>query len=110
MRCRAKPLVSVHPLGGCCMGDRAEQGVVNHKGQVFAGVAGAAVYENLYVDDGAVLPRSLGVNPSLTISAVAERTCALIAKDRGWTIDYDAVASGRSPRRLPPWASSSRRR
>jgi cholesterol oxidase len=83
-----KPLVSVHPLGGCIMAEGAEQGVVNHKGQVFSGAAGSAVYENLYVDDGAVLPRSLGVNPSLTISAVAERTCALIAKDRGWTIDY----------------------
>ncbi len=83
-----KALVSVHPLGGCIMGESAEQGVVNHKGQVFAGASGTAVYEGLYVDDGAVIPRPLGVNPSLTISAVAERTCALIAADRGWTIDY----------------------
>ncbi len=87
---QTQTLVSVHPLGGCIMGESAAEGVVNHKGQVFAGAAGAAVYEGLYVDDGAVLPRPLGVNPSLTISAVAERTCALIAADRGWKIDYDA--------------------
>jgi len=83
-----KSLVSVHPLGGCVMGEDAASGVVNQKGQVFAGASGSQVYPNLYVDDGAVMPRPLGVNPSLTIAAVAERTCALIAQDRGWTIDY----------------------
>ncbi|MEP6716522.1 MAG: GMC oxidoreductase [Terriglobia bacterium] len=85
-----KSLISVHPLGGCIMGETAADGVVNHKGQVFAGTTGTEVYKGLYVDDGAVLPVPLGVNPSLTISAVAERTCALIAQDRGWKIDYDA--------------------
>jgi cholesterol oxidase len=85
-----KSLVTVHPLGGCIMAESADRGVVNHKGQVFSGRTGTAVYEGLYVDDGAVIPRSLGVNPSLTISAIAERTCALISQDRGWTIDYAA--------------------
>jgi len=83
-----KSLVTVHPLGGCRMAEVAAFGVVNHKGQVFSGESGAAVYDSLYVADGSVIPRSLGVNPLLTISAVAERTCALIAKDRGWTINY----------------------
>ena len=81
-------LVTVHPLGGCVMAEDAERGVVNHKGQAFAGTAGSAVHEGLYVSDGSVIPRPLGVNPLLTISALAERCCALLAQDRGWTINY----------------------
>lgn len=81
------PLVTVHPLGGCVMGETGAAGVVNHKGQVFRGT-GAEVHPGLYVNDGAVIPRSLGVNPLLTISAVAERAVALLARDRNWTIDY----------------------
>ena len=81
-------MVTAHPLGGCVMADDASQGVVNHKSQVFSGPEGADVYENLYVCDGAVIPRSVGANPLLTISAIAERSCSLIAQDRGWEIDY----------------------
>lgn len=81
-------VVTVHPLGGCSMAESAETGVTNHKGQVFSSEVGDAAYEGLYVCDGAVVPRSLGVNPLLTISALAERTCALLAQDRGWTVDY----------------------
>ncbi|MFT3931923.1 MAG: GMC oxidoreductase [Spongiibacteraceae bacterium] len=81
-------LVTVHPLGGCIMGEDAKLGVVNHKGQVFSGSNGIDVYENLYVTDGAVIPTSLAVNPLLTITAISERAMALLAKDRGWTIDY----------------------
>jgi cholesterol oxidase len=90
-------LVTVHPLGGCSMADSAATGVVNHKGQVFSGPTGTDVYEGLYVADGAVLPRSVGVNPLFTISALAERTCALIAEDHGWKIDY-ALPSRPRPR------------
>lgn len=83
-----KQLVTVHPLGGATMAERAEGGAVNHKGQLFCGESGAEAYAGLYVCDGAVMPRSLGVNPLLTISALAERCAALIARERGWTIDY----------------------
>lgn len=81
-------LLTVHPLGGCVMGDSAERGVVDHKGRVFSGVSGTEVHPGLYVSDGAVVPTALGINPSFTISALAERCAALIAADRGWSIDY----------------------
>ncbi|HEU5076749.1 MAG TPA: GMC oxidoreductase, partial [Polyangiaceae bacterium] len=89
-------LVTVHPLGGCPMGDHAEHGVVDERGRVFAGTSGESVHDGLYVADGALIPRSAGVNPLLTISALAERICALLAEDRGWKIDY------RSPGRPLP--------
>ncbi|MEP7290559.1 MAG: alpha/beta fold hydrolase [Chloroflexota bacterium] len=87
-RMTSHTLMTAHPLGGCVMAEDAEHGVVNHKGQVFADTLGSSVYEGLYVNDGAVIPRSLGVNPHITISAVAERNCALLIADRGWEIDY----------------------
>ena len=83
-----RDLITVHPLGGCVMAEESGAGVVNHKGQVFSGNAGKDVYQDLYVSDGSTIPRSLGVSPLLTISALGERTAALLAKDRGWTIDY----------------------
>lgn len=81
-------LVTVHPLGGCIMGDDTTSGAVNHKGQLFCNKTGDAVYESLYVCDGSIIPHSLGINPLLTISALAERCVAVLAKDRSWTINY----------------------
>ncbi|HYW88993.1 MAG TPA: GMC family oxidoreductase, partial [Chloroflexota bacterium] len=81
-------LATAHPLGGCVMADSPERGVVNHKGQVFSGEPGGGVHEGLYVMDGSVVPTALGVNPLLTISALAERSCYLLAQDYGWTIEY----------------------
>ncbi|MGQ0572838.1 MAG: GMC family oxidoreductase N-terminal domain-containing protein [Pseudonocardia sp.] len=96
-------LVTVHPLGGAVMARDAAGGVVDHRGRVFAGRTGAAVHEGLYVCDGSVVPRSLGVNPLLTISALAERCASLLAADRGWPLDRAlAPAPGPPPSRPRP--------
>lgn len=65
--------VTVHPLGGACMADSAEHGVVNADGQVFKQSSGSDVHHGLYVCDGAIVPTALGTNPALTIAALAER-------------------------------------
>jgi cholesterol oxidase len=66
-----KTLITPHPLGGCSMADEPAHGVVNHRGEVFG-------YRNLYVADGSVIPRAIGLNPSKTIAAVSERIAAFI--------------------------------
>jgi cholesterol oxidase len=67
-------LVTPHPLGGCGMGDTLLDGVVNHAGEVFN-------YRNLYVIDGAIVPEAVGVNPSRTIAALAERAAEILVKE-----------------------------
>lgn len=69
-------LITPHPLGGCNMGLTAADGVVDASGKVFG-------YEDLYVMDGAVVPRALGLNPSRTIAALAERNVALLLGKTG---------------------------
>jgi cholesterol oxidase len=78
------------------MGRERDDGVVNHKGQVFdagRGRSATAVHEGLYIVDGAVMPRSLGVNPLFTITALAERALLHMAQDYRLSFD-DAPADG----------------
>ena len=82
---------TAHPLGGCGMGEDAGRGVVNHKCQVFDGKGETSVHAGLYVCDGSVIPRSIGVNPLLTITALAERAMVHLARDRNLGFDAEST-------------------
>ncbi|WP_020017528.1 GMC oxidoreductase [Promicromonospora sukumoe] len=62
--------LTAHILGGCAIGSAADDGVVDPYLRVFG-------HEGLHVMDGSAVTANLGVNPSLTITAQAERACAL---------------------------------
>ncbi|MBX7495268.1 GMC family oxidoreductase N-terminal domain-containing protein [Qipengyuania sp. 6B39] len=96
-----KKLITVHPLGGCGMGDDASEGVVDDACRVYAGTSGSAVHEGLYVCDGSVMPAAVGVNPLLTISAVAERAMDLLASREGWAFDRAIGPSTPLPKPRP---------
>jgi len=93
---------TVHPLGGCCMADGPQQGVVDAWGRVFqdrhAADGKPQMHVGLYVMDGSIVPTSLGANPLLAITALAEHAMQTLA----------AEIAGRSrptvsqPRPLPP--------
>lgn len=72
-----------HPLGGCIMGTSAADGVVDEFGRVFdkSKDGGRGVYPGLYITDAAAIPTALGVNPSLTISALALRAADNIVEE-----------------------------
>jgi len=66
---------TAHILGGACMGRHADEGVIDKEHKVFG-------YEGLYVVDGSAVSANPGVNPSLTITALAERALSRVpAKD-----------------------------
>ncbi len=67
---------TAHILGGCVMGRSREVAVVDSRNRVFG-------YENLYICDGSVVAANLGVNPSLTITALAKRAMSPRAQSRG---------------------------
>ncbi len=70
---------TAHCLGGCVIADSPRNGVVDSRHRVFG-------YKNMYVCDGSVVAANLGVNPSLTITALAERAMSFIppAAEHSW--------------------------
>lgn len=67
--------ITAHLLGGCPMGINADEGVVGLDCQVHN-------YPGLYVVDGSIVPANPGVNPSLTITALAEYAMSLIPENK----------------------------
>ena len=70
---------TAHCLGGCVIGRSPKDGVIDQQHRVFG-------YTNMYVCDGSVVAANLGVNPSLTIAALAERAMEFVppAPDTRW--------------------------
>lgn len=67
---------TAHILGGAPMGSTPDEGVIDWRNRVFG-------YEGLYVVDGSMIPANLGVNPSLTITAMAEHAMSHIPMKNG---------------------------
>ena len=74
---------TAHILGGAVIGKDAEHGVVDAHQHVFG-------YKNLLVCDGSAIPANVGVNPSLTITALAEHAMSFVpaAGDAPGTSDF----------------------
>ncbi|MGB7437293.1 MAG: GMC oxidoreductase [Candidatus Acidiferrum sp.] len=87
---------TAHCIGGCVIADCSFHGVVDSRHRVFH-------YKNMYICDGSVVAANLGVNPSLTITALTERAMSFIppATETNWNDsagdDVDRVATGRLP-------------
>jgi len=62
---------TAHCIGGCVIADSPARGVIDAHHRVFG-------YKNMYICDGSVVAANLGVNPSLTITALAERAMSFI--------------------------------
>jgi len=83
---------TAHCIGGCVIADSRERGVVDHRHRVFG-------YRNMYICDGSVIAANLGVNPSLTITALAERALSYIPPATTMRWDYAASTSDASQRK-----------
>jgi cholesterol oxidase len=77
---------TAHILGGAAIGEDPSRGVVDARNRVFG-------YENLMVCDGAAIPANPGVNPSLTITALAEHAMAQVPAKREDEAPVARVAS-----------------
>ena len=78
--------VTAHILGGAIVGADPSSGVIDRDGRVFG-------YESLLITDGSALPANPGVNPSLTITALAERTMAQVPPAAGAAATAPAAAA-----------------
>ena len=78
---------TAHILGGAVMGKDRSTGVINSRNEVFG-------YKDMYVIDGSMISANPGVNPSLSITAIAERAMALIPEqDKVSKMSFSAPSS-----------------
>ncbi|MEW6735950.1 MAG: GMC family oxidoreductase [Acidobacteriota bacterium] len=77
----SRNLITAHPLGGCPIGEDYLHGAVDEFGRVFDSAGN--IHKGLFVVDGALIPSALGVNPFLTISALAERNAERLVRHIG---------------------------
>jgi cholesterol oxidase len=70
---------TAHILGGAAMGSNPEEGVIDAQNRVFN-------YKNMYVCDGSMIGANLGVNPSLSITALSEHAMSHVkpAREADW--------------------------
>ncbi|MEZ4404220.1 MAG: GMC family oxidoreductase [Kofleriaceae bacterium] len=104
---------TAHILGGAVIGADPARGVVDASHQAFG-------HPGLYVVDGAAIPANLGVNPSLTITALAERAMSLVpvkpgaepraAVDAAWEAGQIAALEARAQATGSPSLQLRRRR
>ncbi|MBC7728500.1 MAG: alpha/beta fold hydrolase [Microbacteriaceae bacterium] len=97
------PMITVHPLGGCVMGGDMHSGVVDEIGRVFDASEPPAepgrTHFGLVVLDGAIVPTSLGINPALTIAALAHRAAQRLRLPAHWNLgDPEPVTAPLGPR------------
>ena len=83
---------TAHILGGAAIGHGPEDGVVDSRQRVFG-------YENLMVCDGAAIPANVGVNPSLTITALAEHAMSQVPPKGSRAAPPEAAAGRLCPER-----------
>ena len=67
---------TAHILGGCAIGPHPQSGVIDGQNRVYG-------YKGMYIVDGSMIPANLGVNPSLTITAMAEHAMSYIPSKDG---------------------------
>lgn len=72
---------TAHILGGCGIGENSDEGVIDLRNRVFG-------YSNLLVCDGSMMPANLGVNPSLTITALSERAMSYVPVKPGASMQW----------------------
>jgi cholesterol oxidase len=90
---------TAHFLGGAVIGPDPDRGVVDDANRVYG-------YRNLMVCDGSSVPANPGVNPSLTITALAERAMERVPPKGAPTSSASSPSAGRTSDPPPPYPRS----